>query len=357
MTQRKIIHIDMDAFYASVEQRDNPQLKGKPVAVGGTPERRGVIAAASYEAREYGVRSAMPSSQALARCPDLLLLPPRMDHYRAVSREIHSILREYTQLIEPLSLDESYLDVSHHATPATELAEEIRRRIKETLSLTASAGVAPNKFLAKIASDINKPDGIFVIKPHQVESFLQHCPVKKLWGVGNVTAQKLAEMNITTCGELTHLEKELLVSRFGRYGHQLYNFARGIDSRPVEPHRERKSVGSERTLQKDIHTLEECLAVLHQQSQRTSERLRAKDLTGIHLTLKVKYGDFTVVTRSHTMRAATADEEDIFRIASSLLTQKTDAGSRPIRLLGVSVSGLEKGTSENSDEEGLLFPF
>jgi DNA polymerase-4 len=258
---RKVIHIDADSFYASVETREDPSLAKKPIAVGGRPDRRGVIATANYAAREFGIHSAMASSRAMQLCPRLVILPPRFDLYRAVSAQFHRIFSDYTAVIEPLSLDEAYLDVTDSTCQkgsATLIAKEIRRRIREELRLTVSAGIAPNKFLAKVASDWRKPDGMFTIAPEQVADFVVDLPVTKINGVGRVTAEKLRRIGVETCGELQQLPLEQLVKRFGTYGRRLYDVARGVDNRPVQSARVRKSISVERTYARDIAVLPEC---------------------------------------------------------------------------------------------------
>ena len=267
MASRKIIHVDCDCFYAAIEMRDDPALAGKPLAVGGSADRRGVIATCNYEARAYGVRSAMASGQALKLCPDLLIVKPRMDAYKAVSREIQAIFREYTELIEPLSLDEAYLDVTdcpHFAGSATRIAQDIRRRVSQDLHITVSAGVAPNKFLAKIASDWKKPNGLFVITPEQVEDFVAALPVSKLHGVGKVTADKLGRLGIRTCSDLREWNKLALVREFGSFGERLWGLARGIDERAVQTDSRRQSVSVENTYDKDLPDLPACLEQLPQ---------------------------------------------------------------------------------------------
>ncbi len=334
----------MDAFYASIEQRDNPSYRGKPLAVGGTPERRGVIATASYEARRFGIHSAMPSKRALSLCRDLILVPPDFKKYTAVSDELISYYREYTDLIEPASLDECYLDVTQNKKQietATEIALLLKEKIKREMILTASAGVAPNKLLAKIASDINKPDGITVIKPRKVEAFMKDLEVKKICGVGKVTQEHLKQMDVITCGDLQRYSAGELVKNFGKFGNALYQFARGIDDRPVVAEREVKSVGSEVTFPKDYLDLDIIKKALYNETAQVCRRLRENRLKGRTVTIKIKYEDFTQITRSRTAENLTDDLQEIFSIEEGLL-YKTEAGSRKIRLVGASVSKFEE---------------
>ncbi len=341
--ERKIIHIDMDAFFASVEQRENPELLGKPVIVGGTPEGRGVVAAASYEARRFGVHSAMPSSQAVRLCPDAEFVRPRIPLYRKVSREVMDCLLEYTDQIEPLSLDEAYLDVTVNKKgipTATETAAAIRADIYSRTSLTASAGVAPNKFLAKIASDMNKPDGLTVIKPGMVDEVLKHLPVRKVPGIGKVTESKMRGLGIYTTGDLRTFDELRLSNLFGKVGSWYYKLARGIDPRPVMTERTRKSISCEDTFHEDsidLNWMREKLGVL---AERLSRRLENINTSGRTITLKVTYGNFEKATRSRTFSQSVCDPATIEETAFSLL-HATEAGERPIRLLGIGVSNLD----------------
>ncbi len=335
---RRILHIDMDAFYASVEQRDDPSLKGKPVAVGGSPGGRGVVAAASYEARAFGVYSAMPMARAVRLCPSLVIVRPDGPKYRAASQAVFSIFREVTPLVEGLSLDEAYLDVTENAWGepiATNVAKRVKARILEETRLTASAGVAPNKFLAKVASGWKKPDGLTVISPERVEPFLQQLPVDALWGVGPVTAKKLRDRGIEKLVDVRTIDERLLREAVGSMADWLRQLANGIDDRPVTPHREAKSSGSENTFSEDLTDL----AVIQEQvalmAARAVSWLVRKELFARTVTLKVRYEDFTTITRSHSA-APTRDEADIISRAVALL-EKTDAGRRSVRLLGVSV--------------------
>lgn len=341
---RKIIHVDMDAFYAAIEQRDDPSLRGKPVVVGGSPERRGVVCTASYEARKFGVRSAMAMRTAVKLCPNAAIRRPDFTRYTAVSRALYDIYREYTDLVEPLSLDECYLDVTENKKgigTATEIAREIRKRIRDELHLTASAGVAPNKFLAKVASDMRKPDGMYVVKPHQVDAFVAALDVKHIWGVGRVTREKLYAMNIHTCADLQALPVTSLRRRFGKFGTELYCFARGIDERPVIEHHESRSVGSETTFAEDSTDTAFITEALRAEIEHIAERLQRKKLAGRTVTLKVKYGDFTVITRRTTM-AERLSAADAILAACVSLYPATEIGTRPVRLIGATVSGFEE---------------
>src|SRR5512133_3820975 len=299
---RKIIHIDMDAFFASVEQLDNPELRGKPVAVGGSGERS-VVAAASYEARKFGVRSAMPSVIAKRLCPDLIFVSHNFSRYTEVSSMIMEIFREYTDLIEPLSLDEAFLDVTNdkqNIGSATVIAKKIRCEIKTKTGLTASAGVSVNKFLAKIASDINKPDGLFLIRPEDAEKFIERLPVEKFYGIGKVTAQKMHKLGIHKGSDLKEWDLVSLVRNFGKAGVFFYDIVRGIDDRPVEPGQERKSFGTELTFEKDLTTRFEIIAELYKLEKKLMERLESDGISGRTITLKIKFSHFRQITRTNT---------------------------------------------------------
>jgi DNA polymerase-4 len=335
---RRILHIDMDAFYASVEQRDDPALRGKPLAVGGRPTSRGVVAAASYEARAFGVHSAMSMARAVRLCPSLLIVPPDFGRYKAASNAVFSIFREVTPLVEPLSLDEAYLDVTENAwgeSLATPIARRLKERIRADTGLTASAGVAPNKFLAKIASGWKKPDGLTVISPARVEPFLQQLPVDALWGVGPVTAKKLRARGIERLVDVRTVEIDTLREMVGSLADWLRQLAHGMDDRPVVPNREAKSSGSENTYPEDLTDLPTIRTEIAEMAMRAVGWLARKQLLAKTVTIKVRYSDFTTITRSHSA-AATREEAEVVARAVSLL-DKTDAGSRPIRLLGVSV--------------------
>jgi DNA polymerase-4 len=346
----------MDAFYASVEQRDDPSLKGKPVIVGWMGERS-VVCAASYEARKFGVHSAMPASRARRLCPSGVWLAPDFERYRAVSRAIREIFERHTPLVEPLSLDEAYLDVTHELTgipTATETAETIRREIREETHLTASAGVAPNKFLAKIASDWRKPDGCFVIRPHQVERFLVSLPVRKIPGVGKVTEGVLHEMHIETVGDLHTFEQAELVARFGKWGTRLWELARGIDESPVEPSQKRKSWSSENTFSTDV-TRDEAAAWLRQEALKLWESLEKKSMRGRTVTVKLRTPKFETATRRLTPPELPASGDDVARIAVTLLDRFDFPAEARFRLVGVGVSNFLDEDEEAEPAEPSLF--
>ncbi len=341
----------MDAFYASVEQRDDPALRGKPVAVGGQPGSRGGVAASSYEARAFGVRSAMPMARALRLCPELVIVRPDFQRYRAASQQILEIFRSCTPLVEPLSLDEAYLDVSvnrWNEPLATPVAKRLKQHIREELRLTASAGVAPNKFLAKIASGWQKPDGLTVISPGRVEAFLQQLPVDALWGVGPVTAAKLRKIGIERLVEVRSADADLLRRAVGSLADVLKRLALGDDPRPVVPDRPYKSSSSENTYDEDLLALDAICAEIERMARQTAEWLARKELLARTVTIKVRYADFTTVTRSHSS-APTRDPEEIVARALTLL-ERTEAGRRPIRLLGAGVHGLA------GDDAAIGFP-
>jgi DNA polymerase IV len=340
--QRKIIHVDMDAFYASVEQRDNPELRGKPVAVGGSRER-GVVAAASYEARRYGVHSAMPSITAKRKCADLVFVKPRFEVYKEISLEIRAILSEYTNLIEPLSLDEAYLDVSHNLKDlpyATQVASEIRVRIRETTGLTASAGVSYNKFLAKLASDQRKPNGMFVITPDMGPAFVETLPVSKFHGIGPATAAKMNGLGIFTGADLRAQSFRFLQERFGKVGSYYYAISRGIDERPVRPDRIRKSVGAENTFDRDLWSLEEFGSELQPILDKLWRHCERAGIRARTVTLKVKYQDFEQITRSRTRPDALRTRALLERVTLDLLSPLLPT-KKGVRLLGVSLSNLD----------------
>ncbi len=335
---RKIIHIDMDAFYASVEQRENPELKGKPVAVGGSSER-GVVAAASYEARKYGVRSAMPSKIAKQKCPDLIFVKSDISKYKEVSNQIMEIFYDYTDLVEPLSIDEAFLDVTHNKKnlpSATIIAKEIKRRIFDITELTASAGVSVNKFLAKIASDYQKPNGLFVIKPDDVEKFVEELSVEKIHGVGKVTAQKMHRLGIHKGIDLKNKSEKWLLDHFGKVGSHFYHISRGIDYREVNPNRIRKSIGAERTFEKDLQTNFEIVAELYHIEKELFNRLKRHNKFGRTLTLKIKFADFKQITRSKTVAYFIDDFNKLHQLSKEIMQQTNF--EKNIRLLGLSVS-------------------
>jgi DNA polymerase IV len=350
---RRIIHVDMDAFYASVEQRDRPELRGKPVAVGGSPTSRGVVAAASYEARAYGVRSAIPMSRAVRLCPELIVVRADFSKYRAASHQVFEIFRSVTPLVEPLSLDEAYLDVTENSWGerlATTVAKRIKALIKETTGLTASAGVAPNKFLAKIASAWKKPDGLTVIAPERVETFLQQLPVDALWGVGPVTARRLHERGLTRLIDVRRADPDVLKSAVGSMSDWLLALAHGRDDRPVQPNRAAKSSSSECTYAEDITDPARVRAEVEELARENADWLIKKGLFARTVTIKVRYDDFTTITRSHSA-APTNRVDEIVRRAVALLA-KTEAGQRPVRLLGAGVHGLGDGAQTDA-----LLPF
>jgi DNA polymerase-4 len=333
---RKIIHCDCDCFYASVEMRDDPSLVGRPLAVGGRADQRGVIATCNYEARRFGIHSAMATAQAMKLCPDLILIPPNMEKYRIASTQIMDIYRDYTDLVEPLSLDEAYLDVSnspHCKGSATLIAQEIRQRIFETVGITASAGVAPNKFVAKIASDWNKPDGLFLVKPSEVDAFVAALPVKKLFGVGKVTAAKLNRLGAQTCADLRTWSMDTLQQHFGAFGARLYDLCRGIDEREVNPVRERKSISTEETYTPDVPDLAACLALLPDLMEHLQGRIKRNDAAKFinKLFVKIKFNDFQQTT---VECVGYAPNMETYR---HLMETGWLRASRPVRLLGVGV--------------------
>ena len=355
--QRKIIHIDMDAFYASVEQRDFPRYRGQPLIVGGDPDKRGVVAAASYEARRYGIHSAMPSAWAYRRCPQAIFVRPRFEVYRQVSGEIHSIFQDYTDRVEPLSLDEAYLDVSaveRCQGSATLIAREIKQRIGSQTGLTASAGVSYNKFLAKLASDINKPDGLYLITPERGPDFIAALPVGKFHGVGKATAARMNALAIHTGADLRAWSLERLQQQFGKVGAFYYQIARGVDEREVISQRVRKSLGTETTFEHDLADRAEMLAVLNRLAAEVADDLAAKGLVGMTVTVKVKYADFEQVTRSRTVTRPIREVTAIRALLPELL-ERTDAGTRRVRLLGVTVSSLKSLAELTAFEQLPLF--
>ena len=337
---RRIVHIDMDAFFASVEQRDNPELRGRPVAVGGS-SARGVVAAASYEARPFGVRSAMPSVRAARLCPDLIFVKPRFEVYKAVSAQIRDIFARFTPLIEPLSLDEAYLDLTDHlrGRTATAIAQDIRALIRAETGLTASAGVSYNKFLAKLASDQRKPDGLFVIPPEAGPGFVLSLPVARFHGVGPATAARMERHGIRTGADLHRQSLEFLTAQFGKAGRHYWHIARGIDHREVRPDRERKSIGAETTFEHDIHDLPTAKAELAPLAAKVWRYAEARELSGRTVTLKAKYGDFRIITRAHSTERPVGSAPELLGRAVAMLPQVLP-DPRGVRLLGVTLSAL-----------------
>lgn len=338
---RKIIHIDMDAFYASVEQRDFPEYRAKALVVGGLPEGRGgVVATASYEARKFGIKSAMPSKKAVQLCPDAIFVKPRFAAYKEVSNQIREIFRRYTDLIEPLSLDEAYLDVTNdklNIGSAIDIAKQIKQAIKDELNLTASAGVSTNKFVAKIASDMNKPDGLTFIGPSSIEVFMEKLPVEKFFGVGKVTANKMKSQGLHTGFDLKQLTENDLIKNFGKTGKFFYQIVRGIDTREVQPHRETKSVGAEDTFSYDLETVEEMREQLSKIAAIIANRLQNHNMKGRTITLKLKFHDFKQITRSQSFPELVSNQDFIERTAITLLNQ-LDLTGKKVRLLGISLS-------------------
>jgi len=342
---RKIIHIDMDAFYASVEQRDFPAYRGVPLVVGGPPNSRGVVATASYEARQYGVHSAMPCSQAARLCPQAVFVPPRFDVYKEISGKIREIFRRYTDVIEPLSLDEAFLDVTTDKQgigSALEIARQIKTAIQSELNLTASAGVSVNKFVAKIASDMQKPDGLTFIGPSRIERFMESLPVEKFFGVGKVTAAKMRQLQLFTGADLKRLPEVELVRLFGKSGRFYYHIVRGIDDRPVQPNRELKSIAVEDTFGEDIQRLAIMEEELEKIAKKLVGRMQNRKLKGRTITLKIRFSDFRLITRSHTLPVYTDAFEEIGSTAHHLLQAVMVPAPEPVRLLGISVSNFDR---------------
>jgi DNA polymerase-4 len=354
--ERKIIHVDMDAFYASVEQRDRPSLLGKPVIVGGPPDSRGVVASASYEARKMGVRSAMSSSKAYRLCPQAIFVPPNFQAYKEASRIIHEIFTSVTPLVEPLSLDEAYLDVTTNALNeplAQNIASHIKLRIKEETGLTASAGVGPNKFIAKLASDYKKPDGLVVVPPQKVMSFISPLPVERLWGVGPATAERLHQLGLRTIAQVRDFGRGSLEREFGKFGAFLDDLSHGIDDREVDPGGEAKSRGSENTFDEDVTDLAVLREMIDEQVRDCVDWLKREECYARTVTLKVRYHDFKTVTRSRTLNLPSDRPEVFSKTAYELLTGSTEAGQTPIRLIGVSISGF----LHRNDPHQLWFEF
>jgi DNA polymerase IV len=345
---RKIIHIDMDAFYASVEQRDQPRYRGKPLVVGGLPSQRGVIAAASYEARQFGIHSAMPSRTAVQKCPHLIFVRPRFEVYQEISDQIRAIFARYTDLIEPLALDEAYLDVTENKLnlpSATWIARAIKQAIYQDTQLTASAGVSINKFLAKIASGINKPNGLFLIPPEQAEAFIEQLPIEKFYGIGQVTAAKMHQLGIRNGQDLKQWSEVELIKRFGKVGSFYFHIARAQDHRSVQPNRMHKSIGAENSFESDLQNHADLVMALTEIAEILKQRLEQKQIGGRTLTLKVKYGDYQQVTRSRTLPYSIIDTKTILTLAQELLSL-TEVDHKPVRLLGLTISNLEQETSQ-----------
>jgi len=342
---RKIIHIDMDAFFAAVEQRDNPKLIGKPVVVGGDPFGRGVVSTASYEARKFGIHSAMPAAQARRLCPQAIFVKPHFEKYHEVSVRVMSILHQHTDLVESISLDEAYLDVTEHKFGIHDpevIALLIKQNILAVTKLTASAGVAPNLFLAKVASDFNKPDGLTVIRPDQITDFLENLPVRKIPGVGPKTEARLLALGIKTCGELAGVSASFLVEKFGKTGRWLHQTAQGIDEREVEPYTESKQYSTEETFEKNITTLPPLRAKLEEYAEHIYCGLKEEGRMGRTVVVKVKYHDFELITRSFTLDHEPKNWREIYQIARELLEKKTLAGKKPVRLLGLGLGSLHE---------------
>jgi DNA polymerase IV len=352
ITLRKIIHIDADAFYASVEEREDPALKSQAIAVGGSPEGRGVVATCNYRARSFGVHSAMPSSQAIKLCPELIFLKPRFDLYREASKQMHHIFKQYTELVEPLSLDEAYLDVSSTIAckgSATLIAQEIQAKILQSVGISVSAGVAPNKFLAKIASDWNKPHGLFVILPEHIEDFVKALPVKKINGVGKVTEEKMRRLGIATCDDLRTFSELKLTQHFGKYGQRLYQLARGTDERMVQVSRERKSLSVETTFEQNIQTLDQLInqsKSLYEQLITRSDKLKdSQSISGRYI--KLKFSDFTQTTLEESLSGPTQNWKDP-EVFEQMLTKAWSRHMKPVRLagLGVKISNQRKSQEQ-----------
>lgn len=340
--QRKILHVDMDAFFAAVEQRDHPHLKGKPVVVGGRPEQRGAVAAASYEARQFGVFSAMPSRVAISKCHDLVFVPPRFEVYRQVSAQIRQIFHQFTDLVEPVSLDEAYLDVTENKpqiASAMEIAQQIKQQIHQQTQLTASAGVSINKFLAKMASALHKPDGLSLVAPHQAEAFVQQLAIEKFHGIGKVTATKMHRLGIKSGADLLQWSELALVEKFGKLGHYYYGIARARDERLVNPHRIRKSIGAERSFFEDLTGNKRITDELHNIASILHHRIQEQQRPGYTLTLKIKYANYQQVTRSYTAKEPLTQSEEIFEWGRRLLSTHLDE-QQAVRLLGLTLSNL-----------------
>lgn len=349
--------MDMDAFYASVEQRDHPEYKGKPIVVGGFPDERGVVATASYEARRFGIHSAMSSKMAKKLCPEAIFIHPHFDVYKAVSKDFHQILLRYTDIIEPLSLDEAYLDVTEDKLAigyALEIAKSIRAAVKKELDLTVSAGVSINKFLAKVASDLQKPDGLTFIGPSRIESFMESLKVEKFYGVGKVTAEKMRSLGLLTGGDLKRLNEHELVAHFGKMGHFFYKIVRGADDRPVQPHRDIKSVSVEDTYPEDLEGLERVQKELYLLVDRLLVRLDKRKLNGRTLTIKIKYQDFTQITRNVSTASAIYDKATMLILLDKII-RNVDLKNKRIRLLGIGISNFQNSDNKFNNLQLALF--
>lgn len=345
---RAVIHIDLDAFYAAVEVLENPALAGKPLLIGGRPEQRGVVAAASYPAREYGIHSAMPMARAVQLCPDAIILPTRHSLYRRYSRRVMAILSEVTTLVEQISIDEAYLDVTDRAVPwdeALTVAREVQARVHDEVELSASLGVGANKLIAKVASDQDKPGGLTIVRPGDEAAFLAPLPVRVLWGVGPVTAQRLSELGVTTVGELAQLPEATLRDLFGQRGAEMAERARGIDTRPIVTEHEPKSISSETTFTRDLVTIESMQEHLRRLSREVAERLQEKELAAGTVALKLRYADFSTLSRQMRLDVPTQDVEELYRGAVVLLDRTWQHG-RPVRLLGVGAHTLSAPTGQ-----------
>ncbi|MEA5599121.1 DNA polymerase IV [Rivularia sp. UHCC 0363] len=356
-TVRKIIHVDMDAFFASVEQRDEPRYRGKPLVVGGSPSQRGAVAAASYEARQYGIHSAMPSRTAHYKCPSLIFVKPRFEVYRAISEQIREIFYCYTDLVEPLSLDEAYLDVTENKlgiASAIMLAQKIKQCIRDETQLTASAGVSFNKFLAKVASGLDKPNGLFLIPPHQAEAFIEQLPIAKFYGVGQVTAAKMHSLGIHTGADLKQWAESDLIAKFGKVGRFYYRIARAEDERPVQPNRIRKSIGAENSYEPDLSGTAQILSELEVIAATLKRRMDSQQATGRTLTLKLKYADYQQVSRSRTLSCLIGELDDIVSLARELLAT-LDVEQKQVRLLGLALSNLVGETEAEFIQLSLSF--
>lgn len=349
-----ILHIDMDAFYVSVEERDDPSLKGKPVVVGGSPEGRGVVAAANYVARQYGIHSALPMARAKLLCSDLVVLGGRHRHYAEISQQIRNIFCRYTPMVEPLSLDEAFLDVTASQQlfgDAAAIGHRIKKEIKNELGLVASVGVASSKFVAKIASDIEKPDGFVVVAPGSEQSFLDPLPVSRLWGVGKVSNEKLNKLGIQTISQIRTLPQESLVNLFGKWGNQLWRLANAIDNRPVIPDHEAKSISHEHTFSIDIDDLKILQSILMELTEHVSRRMRQNQLAGRTIQLKLRFADFHTITRAQSLTAPTNQTRELWKIANSLLVKNYQSYDGGLRLLGLGVSGF----GSDNHKQGELF--